>query len=261
MPSNRTATKARAISRNRSIIGCPLTGNSLRRRLTGDGVDNKANGRFCRLAGMGMAQPWRYSLSQSGVPSGAIRRAVSMFTSRRMLARPPWVRGPWQIDKRFAEFAGRLYEQPGVWVHVAEARSFVAGSRDRYDLIQLPLLDSFATAAAGTHSLSESYIYTIEAFEQYLDHLRPGGYLAITRWLKLPPRDSLRLFATAVSALEHRGIGEPGRHLALVRSWNTTTLLVKNGPVTGEDAAAIRRFAEERAFDLSFLRGVSREEA
>jgi hypothetical protein len=46
-----------------------------------------------------------------------------------------------------------------------------------------------------------------------------------------------------------------------VRSWNTTTLLVKNGPLTGEDAAAIRRFAEERAFDLGFLRGVSREEA
>jgi hypothetical protein len=69
------------------------------------------------------------------------------------------------------------------------------------------------------------------------------------------------LFATAVSALERRGIGEPGRHLALVRSWNTTTLLVKNGPLTGEDAAAIRRFAEERAFDLGFLHGMSREEA
>src|SRR5262249_57936766 len=64
------------------------------------------------------------------------------------------------VSKRFAEFAGRPYEQPGVRIHVAEARSFVAGSRDRYDLIQLPLLDSFATAAAGMHSLSESYIYT-----------------------------------------------------------------------------------------------------
>src|SRR6266446_1485700 len=144
------------------------------------------------------------------------------------------------VAERFAAFAGHLYERPGVRVHVAEARSFVAGRRDRYDVIQIPLLDSFAAAAAGTHSLSESYVYTIEAFEQYLDHLRPGGYLAITRWLKLPPRDSLRLFATAVSALERRGIGEPGRHLALVRSWNTTTLLVKNGPLTGEDAAANR---------------------
>src|SRR6266700_7540780 len=165
------------------------------------------------------------------------------------------------VAERFAAFAGRLYERPGVRGHVAEARSFITSRRDRYDLIQIPLLDSFAAAAAGTHSLSESYVYTIEAFEQYLDHLRPGGYLAITRWLKLPPRDSLRLFATAVSALERRGIGEPGRHLALVRSWNTTTLLVKNGPLTGEDAAAIRRFAEERAFDLGFLRGMSREEA
>src|SRR5262249_765991 len=63
MPSNRTATKARAISRNRWIIGCPLTGNSLGRRLAVDGVDNKANGRFCRLAGMGMAQPRWYSLN------------------------------------------------------------------------------------------------------------------------------------------------------------------------------------------------------
>src|SRR5215471_11748217 len=165
------------------------------------------------------------------------------------------------VAERFAAFAGHLYERPGVRVHVAEARSFIASRRDRYDVIQIPLLDSFAAAAAGTHSLSESYVYTIEAFEQYLDHLRPGGYLAITRWLKLPPRDSLRLFATAVSALERRGIGEPGRQLALVRSWNTTTLLVKNGQLTGQDMAKIRRFADERAFDLAFLPGMAREEA
>ena len=165
------------------------------------------------------------------------------------------------VAERFSAFAGHLYERPGVRVHVAEARSFVAGARNRYDVIQIPLLDSFAAAAAGTHSLSESYVYTIEAFEQYLDRLRPGGYLAITRWLKLPPRDSLRLFATAVSALERRGIGEPGRHLALVRSWNTATLLVKNGPLSDEDAANVRRFADERAFDLAFLPGMAREEA
>src|SRR5262249_35846035 len=57
MPSNRTATKARAISRNRSIIGCPLTGDPLSRRLTVDGVDNKANGRFAGCPAWGVAQP------------------------------------------------------------------------------------------------------------------------------------------------------------------------------------------------------------
>ena len=165
------------------------------------------------------------------------------------------------VAERFSAFAGHLYERAGVRVHVAEARSFVGGGRNRYDVIQIPLLNSFAAAAAGTHSLSESYVYTIEAFEQYLDRLRPGGYLAITRWLKLPPRDSLRLFATAVSALERRGIGEPGRHLVLVRSWNTATLLVKNGPLSDQDTASVRRFADERAFDLDFLPGMARAEA
>jgi hypothetical protein len=56
-------------------------------------------------------------------------------------------------------------------------------------------------------------------------------------------------------------VDEPGSHLALVRSWNTTALLVKNGALTGDDVAAIRRFADERAFDLGFLPGMTREEA
>ena len=38
-------------------------------------------------------------------------------------------------------------------MHIGEARGFVAASADRYDLIQIPLLDAFAAAAAGTVSL------------------------------------------------------------------------------------------------------------
>jgi hypothetical protein len=165
------------------------------------------------------------------------------------------------VKETYADFAGHLYERPEVRVHVAEARGFVAGIDARYDLIQIPLLDSFAAAAAGTLSLSESYVYTVEAVEQYLHHLRPGGYLAITRWLKLPPRDSLKLFATAIEALERRRIGDPGRQLALIRSLNTTTLIVKNGLLSEADVATIRRFADERSFDVAFHPGLGRDEA
>jgi spermidine synthase len=165
------------------------------------------------------------------------------------------------VRERHADFAGGLYNRPEVRVHVAEARSFVIRSGERYDLIQLPLLDSFAAAASGTLSLSESYIYTVEAFRDYLEHLRPGGYLAVTRWLKLPPRDSLKLFATALAALERMGVAEPGRQLALIRSWNTTTLLVKNGPLSAAEIGAIRAFAAERSFDLDYYPGIGRDEA
>jgi spermidine synthase len=165
------------------------------------------------------------------------------------------------VKETYADFAGRLYDRRKVRIIVAEARGFVAGGGERYDLIELPLVDSFATAAAGTLSLAESYLYTVEAFAAYLRHLRPGGYLAITRWLKLPPRDSLKLIATALDALAGSGIAEPGRQLALLRSWSTTTLIVKNGPLSEADIVGMRQFAEARSFDLAYYPGMQRAEA
>ncbi len=113
------------------------------------------------------------------------------------------------VSQRFNDYAGDLYTRPGVHVYSAEARGFVNASRERYDLIQVALLDSFGTASAGLYGLSENYLYTVEAMQAYLDRLTPGGMLAVTRWLTLPPRDALKLFATAVSALEQSGVSDP----------------------------------------------------
>jgi hypothetical protein len=164
------------------------------------------------------------------------------------------------VRNAFRGFAGNLYDRPDVHVHIGEARGFVRASARTYDLIELPLLDSLASSAAGTLSLSESYIYTIEALEDYLQHLRPGGYIAITRWLQLPPRDSLKLFATAVAVLERAGASAPAGQLALIWNWSTVTLIVKNGLLTDNDTAAVRRFARERAFDVGYLPGLLAEE-
>ncbi|MCZ6655108.1 MAG: SAM-dependent methyltransferase, partial [Planctomycetota bacterium] len=158
---------------------------------------------------------------------------------------------------RYADFAGRLYDQPGVSVHTAEARGFVARIRTRYDLINVALLDSFAASAAGLYALSESTLYTVEALATYLRRLAPGGILAITRWLKLPPRDNLKMFATAVSALESLDVEAPGRRLAMVRSWNTVTLMVKNGEFTPHDVDLIKEFVEARAFDRAYHPGIA----
>jgi spermidine synthase len=165
------------------------------------------------------------------------------------------------LRRDYADFAGRLFEAEGVAVHIAEARSFVEASDRHWDLIQVALLDSFSASAAGVLSLSESTLYTVEALDAYLGRLAPGGQLAITRWLKVPPRDSLKLWATAVEALTRRGVASPGDRLALVRSWNTVTLIVKNGALSEADIAAIRTFAEERAFDVAYVPGMRADEA
>jgi SAM-dependent methyltransferase len=165
------------------------------------------------------------------------------------------------VRDTYGAFAGGIYSRPEVRVHVKEARGFVAGSAERYDLIQVALLDSFSTASAGLYALSENTLYTVEAFQDYLRHLRPDGLLAITRWITLPPRDALKLVTTAAVALERSGVSEPALHIALIRGWKTSTLLVRNGAFTEAELAALREFCRTRAFDAAYYPGMRREEA
>ena len=160
------------------------------------------------------------------------------------------------LGETFRDFSGALYDRPGVRVHRAEARAFVEAAPTGWDVIDISLVDSFAAAAVGLGAVSESYLYTLEAFETYLRHLRPDGLLAVTRWVRMPPRDELKLLATAIAALERMGL-HPAERLVLVRSWATATLLVKREPFTALELAALRRWAEERLFDTAYLPGMA----
>ncbi|MDD9990752.1 MAG: hypothetical protein OXP75_03040 [Rhodospirillales bacterium] len=156
---------------------------------------------------------------------------------------------------------GGAWEAGDVRTHVADARSFAARAAEHWDLIQIALVDSFSAAAAGVHALDESLLYTVEAFEIFLDRLAPGGVLAVTRWLKLPPRDSLRLLWTARRALEARGVADPASHLVMIRGWKTTTLVIGARPFGEDTIAGLRRFAEDYAFDLVWHPGIGEGEA
>ncbi|MBU2676884.1 MAG: SAM-dependent methyltransferase [Gammaproteobacteria bacterium] len=165
------------------------------------------------------------------------------------------------VSETYADFAGFVYDDPRVAVHTSEARGFVARSDMQYDLIHIGLLDSFGASGAGVHAQSESYIYTVEAIREYLEHTTPGGMLAITRWLKLPPRDGLKLVATAIDALRMMGVSEPGQQLAVIRSWNTSTMLIKHGVFTPREIETMQEFAESRSFDTAWFPGIQASDA
>jgi len=154
-----------------------------------------------------------------------------------------------------AAFAGRLYQLPQVKLHVAEARSFVAGSRQRFDLIVLPLADTFGTASAGLYGLAEDYLHTTEAFRFYFRHLEPDGMLVLNCWMQLPPRDLIKLATTAVEALAQEGVVQPVPHLVLLRSWQTAALAVKRTPFTAQEVTVLQAFAEAQGFDFEWAGG------
>jgi hypothetical protein len=136
------------------------------------------------------------------------------------------------VRTRFDGFSGHLYTRPQVRLHLAEARSFVRQPGPDFDLIQVALLDALTASSSGLHAISEGYLYTVEAFRDYLARLEPDGLLAVTRWVKLPPRDDLKVFATALEALRRQGVDRPAARLAWLRGWSTSTVLVKNGDLS-----------------------------
>lgn len=152
-----------------------------------------------------------------------------------------------------------LAAQNAPWadVRVAEGRAFIRQTTNRFDLIQISLLDSLATSATGVGAANESYLYTVEALGEFIARLSEDGVLCVTRWLKTPPRDNVKLFATAVEALERMGAVEPAGQLMFVRGWATGTLLVKRTLFTDEEIARARRWAEERGFDVDYFPGAA----
>jgi hypothetical protein len=141
-----------------------------------------------------------------------------------------------------------LYFRPEVHLFVEDGRSFIRRSRDKYQVLQATLVDTWASTAAGAFALSENNLYTTDAFYDYLTHLTDDGLLAFTRWGFDPPRESLRLLSLAMDALERLGEQKPWRHVMVIRTdtsklagWGALdTVLISRKPFSDEDISRAR---------------------
>lgn len=162
------------------------------------------------------------------------------------------------VRGRYAEFAGHVFDGPSVEPVVSEGRHFLNRDKRKFDVIQLSGVDTWAAQAAGAYALTENFIYTAEAFDQYLAHLRPEGILGFSRPYVDPPLEASRLVATAVDALERRGAAEPYRHLLVLAGQGQMSatpwaeLLVKEAPFTEAESAAMSDFARRLDFQVVY---------
>jgi hypothetical protein len=168
------------------------------------------------------------------------------------------------VNGRFGDYTGHLDRDPRVRFVNDEARSFIARSPERFDLIQVSLIDTWAATAAGAFVLSENSIYTVEAWRTFLDHLTDDGLLSVSRWyFRDRPGELYRTTMIAVEALRQMGIAEPRRHLAIVRNMQLAnrraeipdgvgTLLVSRRPFASEELDRLDAEAARLQFDVPF---------
>ena len=147
---------------------------------------------------------------------------------------------------RYADYAQHLYQRPEVHMHVGDGRSFIRNATAQYDVVQMTLVDTWASTAAGAFALSENSLYTTEAFREYFDHLKPDGMIAVTRWEFRQPREALRVVSVAMEALHQMGVTDTSRNFLVVSDGDLNedgipvAVLAKKSPFTPEEEATVR---------------------
>jgi hypothetical protein len=147
---------------------------------------------------------------------------------------------------RYAAYSQHLYERPEVHLHVTDGRSYLRSTAQKFDVVQMTLVDTWASTAAGAFALSENNLYTVEAFREYFEHLKPDGMIAITRWEFHEPREALRVVAQAIEALHQLGVENPAGNLIVASQGPLdedgipVVVLAKRTAFTADEEAAVR---------------------
>jgi hypothetical protein len=161
------------------------------------------------------------------------------------------MRGPYRA------FSGDRYELPGVRVLLDEGRSWLRRSADRYDIIQMSGTDTYAALSSGSYVMSESYLYTAEAYDDFFAHLTDDGVISVLRFRFDPPREVLRLGAIAVDALRRGGAQNPSDHVVMLGfegnkvevggrlvGMDFGSLLFRKRPFTQQEVSIYTRYAD-----------------
>lgn len=165
------------------------------------------------------------------------------------------------LQNEFRDFAG-VANRKEVTLVVDEARSFLSHTDQKFAVIQMTVIDTFAATGAGAFSLSENALYTTEAWEVFLNRLTDDGIFTVSRWYN-PTNigETGRSASLAVAALLRLGVTDPSQHIAMLGTNMLSTLLVSKRPFTPEEIATLKKLSSDLQFTPIIIPGVTPDHA
>ncbi|OHD10615.1 MAG: hypothetical protein A2Y41_00815 [Spirochaetes bacterium GWB1_36_13] len=150
------------------------------------------------------------------------------------------------LTEYFKEYSGNLTEQPEVNYILGEGRHFIQSSEKKYDVIIFNNAISQTAASSGAYTLSESYLYTVEAFMEYIKHLKEGGILSLSN----PYPDAPRFVTVVREAFKRLGRENEFKD-SFIASWEAKTnyktckIVIKNGAFTPKEIKKIDTYMQK----------------
>jgi len=155
------------------------------------------------------------------------------------------------LKKRFSDRPDILKKTDEFTLKSGNMRSMISISGNKWDIIEIALADTSTSSMGGIYASDTSYILTVEAFKEYLEHLKPNGSISVTTRLKYPPRDLLKIVSIAQKSLAESG-KIPAANLIVIRNWSHGTVLIKNSDFTPSEIEKIKEFCSRMFFDTVY---------
>jgi spermidine synthase len=160
------------------------------------------------------------------------------------------------LENRFRSFAG-IVGYKGVKLVLDEARTYFTKTDEKFSLIQMSLIDTWASTAAGSFSLSENILYTTEAWKLFFEHLDENGIFTVSRWYS-PQNlgETGRVVSLASATLMQMGIKEPSKHIIMVASGPISTILICRQPFSEQDISILKQNSSRLLYNNIILPGL-----
>lgn len=150
----------------------------------------------------------------------------------------------------YADYAA-LKNDPHIHFNVDDGRSWFARTNEKFDLLQMSMIDTFAATGAGGFTLSENGLYTVEGWQHFLNALTPDGIFTVSRWYSPNNlNETGRIAALALASLWRYGIADATQHIYLAGSDRLATLIISKSPFTETELAALDKQVDTLGFNV-----------
>ncbi len=153
-----------------------------------------------------------------------------------------------------------MHANEAIDYHISEGRVFLEQDQNRYDTILMSWSGATAAYYAGALGGTTQFLYTYEALEGILDHLKPGGHAIILQINKVNALAMLRRYLAErdIGAAERTAIilYKPGRlDTAWDGAFDNNPLLIKPDGWTDEEIARITANGARHGFQVAYAPG------
>ncbi|GMQ82622.1 MAG: hypothetical protein BMS9Abin05_2077 [Rhodothermia bacterium] len=154
-----------------------------------------------------------------------------------------------ELVSNYADFNGGIYtDHPNVRIVVQEGRNYLRATEEQFDLIMLALPVTKSSRSVKGYALTENYLFTVEAMDDYLDHLTPEGRLILVTHNTV---ELYRLVVLTLTAFKDRGVAEDEamQYIYSIDPGSMPTLVVKNQPFDSLEAGDRHALIHFLSFD------------